>query len=276
MTAAEVPPLDAAQRASVRDLAASVERRDGSPPLSDAALGLLGSPAARHWLDGASYAQLHDGSLEIAASAATDAEALLEAVEAAVAEPFQVWSHGTASVVAPALARRGYERARALHQLRRALAGLPPARPLPEGITIRPFRPGADEDAWLAVNAAAFATHPEQGGWTRADIAEREDERWFRAEDFLLAWQGEKLRGFHWTKVHDDGLGEVYVLGVDPSAQGTGLGGALLDAGLHHLARRGCPAVLLYVDDDNRAAMRLYERSGFARADVDVQWRRAG
>ena len=276
MTAAEVPPLDAAQRAAARDLAASIERRDGSPPLSDAALGLLGSPAARHWLDGTSYAQLHDGSLEIAAGDEGDAAALLDAVEAAVAEPFQVWSHGTGGAVAPELERRGYQRGRVLHRLRRDLTDLAPARPLPEGVAIRPFRPGVDEDAWLAVNAAAFATHPEQGRWTRADMAEREGESWFRADDFLLAWQGKTLRGFHWTKVHEDGCGEVYVLGVDPSAQGTGLGGALLDAGLHHLARRGCPAVLLYVDDDNRAAMRLYERSGFARADVDVQWRRAG
>jgi mycothiol synthase len=275
VTVAEVPPLDAARRGEVRALASSVEQRDGSPPLSDAALGLLGSPAARHWLaSGSGYAQLHDGSVEVAAVDAGSVAALLDAVETAVAGPFLIWSHGAGSVVAPELDRRGYERSRVLHQLRRSLAGLPSPRRLPPGIAVRPFRPGVDEEAWLRVNAAAFATHPEQGRWTRADVAEREAEPWFRAEDFLLAWQGETLRGFHWTKVHEDGCGEVYVLGVDPSAQGTGLGAALLDAGLHHLADRGCPAVLLYVDDDNRAAMALYERSGFTTADTDVQWRR--
>lgn len=276
MTAAEVPPLDAAQRAAVRELAGAVERRDGSPPLSDAALGLLGSAAARHWLDATGYAQWHDGSLEVAADDPAATATLLDAVESAVAEPFLVWAHGTGSVVAPELERRGYRRVRVLHQLRRSLADLPPARPAPRGIDVRPFRPGVDEDAWLRVNAAAFATHPEQGRWTRTDVEEREREPWFRADDVLLAWQGDVLRGFHWTKVHDDGCGEVYILGTEPSVQGSGLGGALLDAGLHHLAERGCAAVLLYVDDDNRGALRLYERAGFTTADTDVQWRRPG
>src|SRR5206468_6122042 len=91
---------------------------------------------------------------------------------------------------------------------------------------------------------------------------------------FLLAERDAVLVGFHWTKVHADGLGEVYVLGVDPAAQGLRLGGALLDAGLKLLAERGCPTALLYVDDDNAPAMRLYERAGFARFDTDIQWRR--
>ncbi len=45
-----------------------------------------------------------------------------------------------------------------------------------------------------------------------------------------------KLLGFHWTKVHNTDLGEVYVVGVDPAAQGRGLGAALTLVGLHHLA----------------------------------------
>jgi len=65
----------------------------------------------------------------------------------------------------------------------------------------------------------------------------------------------------------------VYVLGVSPQAQGLGLGRALLIRGLRHLHGRGCPYVLLYVDGDNPAAARLYERDGFTRHDLDVQWR---
>ena len=88
---------------------------------------------------------------------------------------------------------------------------------------------GADEDAWLAVNAAAFAGHSEQGRWTRADLLAREAEPWFDPAGFLLAERENVLLGFHWTKVHADGMGEVYVLGVDPAAHGLGLGSALLD-----------------------------------------------
>jgi mycothiol synthase len=97
-------------------------------------------------------------------------------------------------------------------------------------------------------------------------------EPWFDPSGFLLADRAGELLGFHWTKVHGDGLGEVYVLGVAPSAQGLGLGDSLLVRGLRHLADRGCPAVLLYVDGDNPAALRLYGKVGFRSFDLDVQW----
>jgi mycothiol synthase len=153
-------------------------------------------------------------------------------------------------------------------------------------VAVRPFRPGRDERAWLRVNARAFATHPAQGGWTLADLELREAEPWFDPAGFFLAWRGEPddggtLLGSHWTKVHPPGdegpeaVGEVYVLGIDPAAQGTGLGRALTDLGLAHLRARGLAQVLLYVEEDNTAAVTLYERSGFTRHAVDVSWRRA-
>src|SRR5205814_7416943 len=121
----------------------------------------------------------------------------------------------------------------------------------------RSFRPGRDEDAWIEVNAAAFANHPEQSRVVRADLEARMAEPWFDPAGFLLAERAGELLGFHWTKVHGDGLGEVYVLGIAPAAQGLGLGPALLVRGLRYLADRGCPTVLLYVDGDNDAAMQL-------------------
>jgi mycothiol synthase len=152
---------------------------------------------------------------------------------------------------------------------------------------VRPFRPGRDEAAWLRVNARAFATHPEQGRWTETDLRLREDEPWFDPAGFLMAWRGDPdaggvLLGSHWTKVHPAGdagpepVGEVYVLGIDPDAQGLGLGRALTALGLAHLRDRGLREVLLYTEEDNAAAVHLYERSGFRRYAVDVSWRRAG
>jgi mycothiol synthase len=167
--------------------------------------------------------------------------------------------------------------------MRRPLDGVDPdPHPeLPPGVTVSAFRPGADEDAWLHVNARAFAAHPEQGRWTREDLALREAEAWFDPAGFFLAWRGEQLLGSHWTKVHPAGdvgpdpIGEVYVLGIDPDAQGMRLGRALTDLGLAHLRARGLSHVLLYVEEDNTAAVSLYERSGFTRYAVDVSWRRA-
>jgi mycothiol synthase len=99
------------------------------------------------------------------------------------------------------------------------------------------------------------------------------EEPWFDPADFLLADRDGELLGFHWTKVHSAELGEVYVLGISPAAQGLGLGRALLVRGLRHLAERGCTEVLLYVDGDNAGARRLYEQSGFCEHDRDVQFR---
>jgi mycothiol synthase len=266
-------PDDATRSAVVR-LAAAVEAADGAPPLSDQALTRLGAADVTHVIarDGADvvgYAQRDGGSAEIAGARAA-LPALLDAVGA---PGLLVWSHGRRSGLADVLRVHGYEPIRELHQLRRPLTDLPPDPPVADDVVVRPFRPGPDDAAWLAVNAAAFATHPEQGRWTQVDLDARKAEPWFDPAGFLVAERAGRMLAYHWTKVHPDGLGEVYVLGVDPEAQGSGLGRALLVRGLRHLAERGCPAVLLYVDGDNPSALRLYERAGFAPYDLDVQWR---
>lgn len=268
-------------RTDVRVIAATVEQRDGAPPLSDQGLlqldqsrpGLL-HVVARAGTELAGYAQL-DGLAAEVVDGRQASLALLAEAEARTGAGLLVWSHGQRSPVGPAAEARGYVRDRVLWQLRRPLADLPPAPPLPEGVRIRAFEPGRDEDAWLAVNAAAFADHPEQGKWTRRDIEAREREPWFDPAGFLLAERPSgELLGYHWTKVHPDGLGEVYVLGVSPTTQGMRLGSSLLLAGLAHLARSGIAQVLLYVEESNGTAMRLYEKFGFGRHDRDVQYRR--
>ncbi len=200
--------------------------------------------------------------------------------------PLRVWAHGQLPGSTELATARGYDRARTLLQLRRPLDTVDPdPRPaLPADVVVRAFRPGTDEAAWLRVNARAFSHHPEQGGWTAQDVALREAEDWFDPAGFLLAWRttdaGEQLLGSHWTKVHpagevaDEPVGEVYVLGVDPDAQGLRLGRALTDLGLAHLRGRGLTDVLLYVEEDNTAAVHLYEGTGFTRYAVDVSWRR--
>jgi mycothiol synthase len=270
--ATEVP--DESTCAAIVELAARIEAEDGEPPLSDDTFAHLRAPDVTHALVRAGgrvvgYAQRRDGAAELAA----EPEAIPALLDAVQRPGLLMWAHGRGSRLTSVLAERGFEPVRELFQLRRSLTGLPAEPPFPDGVVVRPFRPGQDEQAWLAVNAAAFASHAEQGRRTLAELQALMAEHWFDPADFLLADRDGDLLGYHWTKVHSATLGEVYVLGIAPAAQGLGLGPALLVRGLHHLARRDCTDVLLYVDGDNAGARRLYDRSGFREHDRDVQWR---
>ena len=202
------------------------------------------------------------------------------------------WAHGAHPGARRVAAKLGLVESRELRLLELTGWSAPALSPKPPaGISIRAFRSGEDDNAWLKLNAEAFADHPEQGQWGTADLAERILEPWFDPAGFFLAERGtegtradgtdpgRELVGFHWTKTHpagayaEEAVGEVYVLGVSPRAQGTGLGRVLLHLGLDYLTKRGFRTVILYVDGDNTAAVRLYERAGFHTRSVDLEYR---
>jgi mycothiol synthase len=208
----------------------------------------------------------------------------------------RLWAHGDLPAAARLAAAVGFHRSRALWQMRTSLAGELPEPRLPAGISVRTFRVGQDEDAWLAVNRRAFAGHPEQGSWTRSDLELREREPWFDPAGFFLAERDGVLAGFHWTKVHGSlradaqpqhgadvpsagdrqpaAIGEVYVVGVEPGERGTGLGRALTVIGVRYLRSLGLAEVMLYVDEANTAAIGLYSSLGFEHAGTDVMFSR--
>lgn len=195
----------------------------------------------------------------------------------------RLWAHGEQSGAAELARLLGFEHSRVLWQMRRSLFAPLPRPQVPEGVEFRPFEVGRDESAWLDLNARAFSDLPDQARWTAGDLARRMSEPWFSPAGFIMAWQGDRLVGFHWTKVHGgdghahlhDPIGEVYVVGVDPAAAGRGLGRALTLAGLQHLRTLDLPQAMLYVDSSNLAAVRLYDSLGFVRWDTDVEFQRA-
>jgi mycothiol synthase len=176
------------------------------------------------------------------------------------------------------LAAHGFERQRDLYQMRIALP-LEEVAHFPADVVLRTFEPGRDEDAWLEVNNRAFGNHPEQGGWIKETLARRMAEPWFDPERFLLAFDPDGLAGFNWLKVHDaEGrdprIGEIFVIGIDPSRQGRGLGRALAVEGLNRVAADGITTGMLFVAAENESALALYRSLGFTVHRVDRAYAR--
>lgn len=272
---AELPEIEA--------LLADVERIDGHPPIGERkSFGLTRFHPDLRGLTGRSDANL------VAFVAFSPAEAGAWAMEIAIrpshrdsevyaqifrraveeaerlnAERLRAWifSPGLAAAAVSA----GFVEERRLFKMER---GLPvDQKPhFPEEITVRSFRPGLDNDDWLALNNRAFAGHPENGDWNHADLSQRLEADWFDPELFLMAWREDRLVGFNWLKRHGE-EGEIYVVAV--AEKGTGLGTALLLQGLGVLQSRGAVRAFLYVDSENQAALNRYRRLGFYLDHVD-------
>jgi mycothiol synthase len=300
---------------AVHALVQSAEAADGTAPLSEHVLLHLpygGDAEVRNLLvrDGSSvlaYAhldvtdQVEGASAELAVAPSARGRGLGTALVTELLRQtpdgrLRLWAHGDSPTAARLAAALGFTRTRVLFQMRRSLEIPLPARVAPDGVTLRTFVPGQDEQAWTELNNRAFAAHPDQGGWGVHEVELREKEPWFDPNGFFLAERDGTLVGFHWTKVHGGHvaeaphghghdhpehehhdhppIGEVYIVGVDPSEQGRGLGPWLTLGGLHSLRSRGLASVLLYVDESNAAAVRTYERLGFTRHAVDVMYSR--
>ena len=286
----------------VRALAARAEAVDGVPPLGEQTFLRLADreAPARHVLvrdpsSGAApgalvgYAQVDRGAeAELVVGPASRRQGrgsrLLAAAHAAApGRRLHVWAHGDLPAARALAARAGMAPAHELWRMRVDLRTRPArTAPVPPGVAVRTAVPGRDDEAWVALNAAAFADHPDQGRWTVHDLRARQAEPWFDPAGLLLAERTAVVPpepvGFVWTKVHPAGalaaepVGELYVLGVHPSAQGTGLGRALTELGLRHLADRGLAAAVLWTSASNHRAVHTYTASGFVQDGVDVQY----
>jgi len=296
--------LDSTTQEQVLALVAAASDRDGVPPLAEHVLLHLrhgGDIADSHFIatrDGnlVGYAHLDltdevegpSAEIVVAPNARNQGigSELVSAIIEASGSRLRLWSHGDLPSAQSIAQRHGFQRVRTVVQMRRSLGD--PIPDLDISIPIRSFLVGLDEKAWLELNNAAFAGHPEQSDWSERDLAIRISESWFDASGFLVAEIDRQMAGFCWTKVHGghthqhspddpihdhDPIGEIYIMGVSPHIRGRGVGRALTIAGLRYLRYQGIFSAMLYVDSSNESALKLYASLGFTEWGRDVLYR---
>lgn len=268
--------MTSAQVARVLALADRAAAADGVDPLNEEARLSLYRSTARHLLVGQRghlHGYLNHHPTFATAQLVIDPEhrraGLGSRLWHQLPVPAGTWAFGDTPASRGFAAAMGMHASRRLKMYVRPLTEVPTPQ-LPDGLTLRTYTP-ADAAELLAVNAAAFAEHPEQGQLDATGLADRMAEGWFDPDGLLLGYDADGLTGFHWTKTVD-GVGEVYVIAVAPRAQGRGYGKALLDAGMSHLAAKGLPTVSLFVDAADQIAVKMYERAGFGLAREDVYY----
>lgn len=280
----ELESLTPRQRSRVLELLDFIEEADGVRPTNESAdLVVTGHRPGRFLLRtdadavvGIAVLDERDNTIQVAVHPEHrrqgHATALLQA--ALLASPTSsVWAFGT-QPAAEALAKTlDLHPDRELLKMSRPLAAeVSPV--IPDGWSIRTFGPD-DAEGVVSTNAAAFTHHPEQGKLTLDEFNDLVQQPWFSADGLLVVTPADasSVAGFHWTKRHDERTGEVYVLAVHPEHSGHGLGRALLEAGLLHLARIGCVEVVLFVEASEERVVGMYRSASFVTINTDTSYR---
>ncbi|SET03139.1 GNAT family N-acetyltransferase [Paenibacillus sp. NFR01] len=145
---------------------------------------------------------------------------------------------------------------------------------LPPGYTLRPLRPGMDEERWCHVRNTGFSRL--QGSETPVDpgmvrsLTQAAD---YLEGGLLMLFHGEEAVGIVRGSA-DEAEGRqamsIGPLALLPEHQGKGLGRILLKAAVAFAHRLGYSQVILCVNAENDRAKALYLSEGFREADAAV------
>jgi len=295
--------LSHSQQLSVLEVIKAANDLDGVPPIAEHVLLHLrhgGDKSDSHLViekDDQVIAYAHLDTTDLVAGPSVEAvvhpkyrcqgfgTALLNEAITICGEKTRIWSHGDLPQARSIATSLKLERLWANLQMNKKLVKI---EEIPSKYLIRSFLPGIDDQAFLEFNNKVFADHPDQGGWSKSDLAVRVNEEWFDEKGFFVCEDKGELIGFCWTKIHGahthshegseadhghEAIGEIYVLAVDPAYKGKGIGKDLTMTGLNYLKYQGLSSAMLYVGVENMPALNLYKSLGFSDFGSDVMYR---
>ena len=293
--------LSDTQQSLVLDLINRTTNHDGTPPIAEHILLHLrygGDKADSHLLvekDNQVIGYAHLDQTDLVAGPCVElvvdpsyrragvGKALLSEAIKICGKSLRLWVHGEAEVAHNLAASFNFEKIRTVMQMSKSLTDIQPLPIIDKEISIRSFLPGIDSDDWLQLNNKVFKDHPEQGGWQISDLNHRLSEEWFDEKGFFIVEKNKQVIASTWTKVHGEhshdhggeqshahpAIGEIYITAVDPAYVGLGIGNALTITALNYLKYQGLKDAMLYVDFDNKNAIKLYNKLNFIKSGHD-------
>ncbi len=286
--------LSDTQQVLVLELINRTTHHDGTPPIAEHILLHLrygGDKAGSHLLvekDNQVIGYAHLDQTDLVAGPSVElvvdpsyrgagvGKALLSEAIKICGKTLRLWVHGEKEATHSLADLFNFEKIRTVLQMSKSLTDIQPLPTIDKEIIIRRFLPGLDSDAWLELNNKVFKDHPEQGGWQLSDLNHRLSEEWFDEKGFFVV-EKKQVIASTWTKVHGEhshdhgsgqshahpAIGEIYITAVDPAYTGLGIGKALTITALNYLKYKGLKDAMLYVDFDNKIALKLYKSLGF-------------
>jgi mycothiol synthase len=140
-------------------------------------------------------------------------------------------------------------------------------QPLPSGLSFRKMRSSAETLLLTRVQNTVFEGHWGFSNNTPEEIQARLDLPASGPEHVRFAENADgDVAAYIWTALewhNDQTCGSIWMTGVMPQFRGSGIGKAVVHAGIKHLLAEGATDVHLEVVGHNSAAVRIYEHAGF-------------
>ena len=194
---------------------------------------------------------------------------------------FETWAADTETEWDSLIRGEGYQPVRYLFEMVRPDLENIPDLPLPQGIEVRPVKPGHLRKIWDAAGEA-FQDHWGATEWRDEWFQQWQEKSYFNPELFQIAWDGDEVVGTVLNYISEEEnkqfnrkRGYTEEITTRRPWRRRGLARALIARSFQVLKERGMTEAALAVDAENiSGALKLYEDMGFRTVKRHTTYRK--